>query len=215
MKHQNQNPLPTVVKIFNHAPTQFFNLLYYILFFAFGLTFGIIITFQLKHLSFNLQFTGFSISTSSQLLESPELLSSTNTKMDEKYTTSRTTTTMQQRIGLEEYLQPPSNVMHDMSDEELVWRASMVPKIEEFPGKRRAPKIAFMFLIRNSVLFEALWDKFFQGNEGLYSIYVHSDHYNNESFTESSLFRDRRIPSKVINFVIVLLCYSCFFRYKS
>lgn len=196
MKNQNQkNSLPTdtVVKIFNYAPIQFVNLLCYVLFFAFGLTFGIIITFQLRNFSFNLQFTRFSLSTSSPLLQSPPLVSSSSTEVDENYTS-----TSMHRFGLEEYLKPPSNVMHDMNDRELVWRASMVPKIEEFPGDRPVPKIAFMFLTRHSVLLAPLWELFFKGHEGLYSIYVHSDPSSNESYAESSLFRDRRIPSKEV-----------------
>ncbi|KAL1828921.1 hypothetical protein ACET3Z_007333 [Daucus carota] len=88
--------------------------------------------------------------------------------------------------------------MHDMTDEELLWRASMVPKRNEFPGAEPAPKVAFMFLIKEKVSFAPLWEKFFKGNEGLYSIYVHSDPSFNQSKTESSMFRDRRIPSKVV-----------------
>ncbi|XP_058753167.1 glycosyltransferase BC10-like [Vicia villosa] len=36
------------------------------------------------------------------------------------------------------------------------------------------PKIAFMFLTPGSLPFEKLWDNFFQGHEGKFSIYVHA-----------------------------------------
>ncbi|AES65285.2 putative glycosyl transferase, family 14 [Medicago truncatula] len=36
------------------------------------------------------------------------------------------------------------------------------------------PKIAFMFLTPGSLPFEKLWDNFFQGHEGKFSVYVHA-----------------------------------------
>ncbi|KAA8532683.1 hypothetical protein F0562_032716 [Nyssa sinensis] len=87
--------------------------------------------------------------------------------------------------------------MHDMEDEELLWRASMAPRIEEFPFKR-VPKVAFMFLTRGPVLLAPLWEQLFKGQEGLYSIYIHSDPSFNESEPESSVFHGRRIPSKEV-----------------
>ncbi|KAA8529128.1 hypothetical protein F0562_034073 [Nyssa sinensis] len=87
--------------------------------------------------------------------------------------------------------------MHDMNDEELLWRASMSPKILEYPFNR-VPKVAFMFLTRGPVLLAPLWEKFFKGNEGLYSIYVHSDPSFNGSEPRNSVFHGRRIPSKEV-----------------
>lgn len=86
--------------------------------------------------------------------------------------------------------------MHEMGDEELLWKASMAPKIDEFPFKR-VPKVAFMFLTRGPVLLAPLWELFFKGHEGLYSIYVHSDPSFNGSEPDKSVFYGRRIPSKV------------------
>lgn len=196
MKNQNQ---VSTTKVFSSPAQGFVNILYYILFFAFGLTFGIIITFYSRNFSFNLQFTQFSLSTSSYSL-SPPLSSSLSSS-------ASVSKTVKSRTGLQEYMKPP-NVMHDMNDEELLWRASMVPKRSEFPGVEPAPKVAFMFLIKQTVSFAPLWEKFFKGNEGLYSIYVHSDPSFNQSENESSMFRDRRIPSKVQNFNL-LLRYCC------
>lgn len=99
------------------------------------------------------------------------------------------------KVGLESYLNPPE-LMHDMTDEELIWRASMVPKVRDYPFER-SPKVAFMFLTRGPVVLSPLWDRFFKGNEGLYTIYVHSsDSSNNMTEPEDSVFHGRRIPSK-------------------
>lgn len=99
------------------------------------------------------------------------------------------------RIGLSEFLKPPM-AMHDMNDEELLWKASMVPMIHNLPFKQ-TPKIAFMFLTKGPVMLAPLWERFFKGNEGLYSIYVHSHPSFNETVPPSSVFHGRNIPSKV------------------
>ncbi|GMN38618.1 hypothetical protein TIFTF001_007850 [Ficus carica] len=99
-------------------------------------------------------------------------------------------------MGLEEYIKPPS-VMHNMTDEELLWRASMVPRIPEYPFNR-VPKVAFMFLVRGHVFMAPLWEQFFKGHEGLYSIYIHSNPSYNGSAPESPVFHGRRIPSKEV-----------------
>lgn len=99
------------------------------------------------------------------------------------------------RVGLTEYLKPP-NAMHDMKDEELLWRASMVPRIRGFPFKR-TQKVAFMFLTKGPLSLAPLWELFFKGYEGLYSIYVHPNPSFNGTMPEDSVFHRRRIPSKV------------------
>lgn len=73
----------------------------------------------------------------------------------------------------------------------------MVPRVDDFPFDR-VPKVAFMFLTRGSVLLAPLWEKFFKGNEGLYSIYVHSSDTSSNVSSEArnSVFHGRRIPSK-------------------
>ncbi|KAK3021004.1 hypothetical protein RJ639_046034 [Escallonia herrerae] len=100
------------------------------------------------------------------------------------------------RIGLKEYLKPP-NAMHDMKDEELLWRASMVPRIRDHPFNY-VPKVAFMFLTKGDLPLAPLWEKFFRGHEGLYSIYVHCQSSFNGTFPGESVFRGRRIPSKEV-----------------
>ncbi|WOH15510.1 hypothetical protein DCAR_0935051 [Daucus carota subsp. sativus] len=180
-------------KIFSPSIQGLVTVLYYILFFAIGLTFGIIITFHSKNFSFNLQLTQFSLSTSSYPPSLPSPLSSSSSLSSR----SSANKTLKSRVGLRDFVRPP-RLMHDMSDDELLWRASMTPNRKEFPGPRQTSKIAFMFLIKQTVSFAPLWEKFFRGNEGRYSIYVHSDPSYNQSETESSMFRDRRIPSKVV-----------------
>lgn len=96
-------------------------------------------------------------------------------------------------------VEPP--LMHRMSDEEVVWRASMVPLIKKFPYER-VPKIAFMFLIKGALPLAPLWEMFFKGYENLFSIYVHTHPLYNvsSSLPPHSVFYGRRIPSQVTSY---------------
>lgn len=89
-------------------------------------------------------------------------------------------------------------LMHNMSDKELLWRASMVPmKGKKFVGNNNK-KVAFMFLTPGPLPLAPLWEKFFQGHEGFYSIYVHPHpSYNDSLLPRTSVFYGRRIPSQV------------------
>ncbi|KAK4844247.1 hypothetical protein QYF36_018030 [Acer negundo] len=91
----------------------------------------------------------------------------------------------------------PMIIMHKMDDGELFRRASLVPRIEVFPLEH-VPKIAFMFLTKGPMPLAPLWEKFFQGHEGLYSIYVHPSPSYNDSLPLNSVFYGRRIPSKPV-----------------
>ncbi|KAF8705098.1 hypothetical protein HU200_031361 [Digitaria exilis] len=53
----------------------------------------------------------------------------------------------------------PSTVTHNMTDEELMWWASMTPKTQSSPY-RRVPKVAFMFLARGDLPLRPLWENF-------------------------------------------------------
>ncbi|KAL6005974.1 hypothetical protein ACLOJK_040019 [Asimina triloba] len=75
--------------------------------------------------------------------------------------------------SLDHWIRPPVNLMHTMSDEELFWRASFVPRREKYPFER-VPKVAFLFLTKGPLPLSPLWDKFLKGHEGLFSIYIHS-----------------------------------------
>ncbi|CAI0436552.1 unnamed protein product [Linum tenue] len=86
-------------------------------------------------------------------------------------------------------------VCHDMDDEELLRRASMVPRINVSPP-RPAAKVAFMFLTRGPLPLAPLWELFFKGHEGFYSVYVHNLPNYNHTDPLDSVFHGRRIPSK-------------------
>ena len=90
----------------------------------------------------------------------------------------------------------PKELCHSMNDKELLWRASMVPHIDEYPYNR-TPKVAFMFLTRGSLPLAPLWEMFFKGHEGLYSIYLHRPPGFTNKHPESPVFYERQIPSKV------------------
>ncbi|KAF2298684.1 hypothetical protein GH714_024829 [Hevea brasiliensis] len=84
-----------------------------------------------------------------------------------------------------------------MEEEELLWRASMVPNIGDFPLKINR-KVAFLFLTQGPLPLSPLWDLFFKGHEGFYSIYVHSNPFFKGTVPSNSVFYGRVIPSKVV-----------------
>ena len=98
--------------------------------------------------------------------------------------------------SLDRWRKPPSNLLHSMSDKELLWRASLVPRIKKYPFNR-LPKIAFMFLTKGPLPLSTLWERFLKGHEGLYSVYIHSLPSFNAEFPPSSVFYRRQIPSQV------------------
>ncbi|RLN24841.1 uncharacterized protein C2845_PM07G03270 [Panicum miliaceum] len=59
--------------------------------------------------------------------------------------------------------------------------------------------VAFLFLARGDLPLRPLWERFFAGHEGLYSIYVHTAPSYTGSPPEDSVFYGRTIPSQVIN----------------
>ncbi|KAJ1436193.1 Glycosyl transferase, family 14 [Sesbania bispinosa] len=180
----NQYPLNSVSKLFN-AQLHFVQFLTYVLILVFGVTLGVIISFYVKQCTFSLQFTQLSLSTLPRTPPLPPPIAKVEIPNSNH-----------SREGLKEFLKPP-RVMHDMDDEELLWRASMTAKISDYPFNR-VPKVAFMFLTRGPVFLAPLWEKFFKGNEGYYSIYVHSNPSYNGSYPESPVFHGRRIPSKEV-----------------
>ncbi|OIW17188.1 hypothetical protein TanjilG_18143 [Lupinus angustifolius] len=103
------------------------------------------------------------------------------------------------------WIWPASILMHTMNDIELFWRASFVPRIKSYPFTR-VPKIAFMFLTKGPLPMAPLWEKFFEGHEGLYSIYVHSLPSYTADFSPSSVFYERQIPSQVAEWGMMSMC---------
>ncbi|KAL3515760.1 hypothetical protein ACH5RR_022662 [Cinchona calisaya] len=99
----------------------------------------------------------------------------------------------------------PKILTHGLSDEELFWRASLVPKKDEFPFYR-VPKVAFMFLTRGPLPLLPLWERFFKGQDKMkYSIYVHALPGFQLNVTNSSVFCRRQIPSRHVEWGTVSL----------
>ncbi|CAA0824252.1 Core-2/I-branching beta-1-6-N-acetylglucosaminyltransferase family protein [Striga hermonthica] len=107
--------------------------------------------------------------------------------------------------NLEQWIKPPSDLMHGMNDKELFWRASLVPRVKKYPFKR-VPKIAFMFLTKGPLPLASLWERFFKGNDGLYSIYIHALPSYRADFPTSSVFYKRQIPSQVSEWGKMSMC---------
>ncbi|KAG8384096.1 hypothetical protein BUALT_Bualt04G0082500 [Buddleja alternifolia] len=87
-------------------------------------------------------------------------------------------------------------LMHNMSDDELLSRASTVR--DESNNNVSNYKVAFMFLTPGRLPLAPFWDRFFKGHEGKYSIYVHPHPSYNESVPQDSAFYARRIPSQPV-----------------
>ncbi|GAV80277.1 Branch domain-containing protein [Cephalotus follicularis] len=109
------------------------------------------------------------------------------------------------QLSIESWIRTPSSLRHAMNDTELFWRASFYPRIKEYPFKR-VPKIAFMFLAAGPLPLAPLWQKFFDGHEGLYSIYIHSSPSYVASFPPTSVFYNRHIPSQVVEWGEMSMC---------
>lgn len=81
-------------------------------------------------------------------------------------------------------------------------RYSLVMKLnaEASPPPVQMPKIAFLFIARNRLPLEMIWDAFFQGEkEGRFSIYVHSrpGFLFNKATTRSAYFYGRQVNNSV------------------
>ncbi|KAM2973523.1 hypothetical protein FF2_020066 [Malus domestica] len=106
-------------------------------------------------------------------------------------------------MSMETFLQP-KNLTHGLSDDELFWRASMVPRKREFPFER-VPKVAFMFLTRGPLPLLPLWERFFQGHDKYFSIYVHVIPGYKLIVSTTSPFYLRQIPSQPVSWGTVTL----------
>ncbi|KAL0884565.1 hypothetical protein Bca101_008546 [Brassica carinata] len=98
----------------------------------------------------------------------------------------------------------PEKVMHNMTEEEeeLMWRAT---KVQETPSTVKRKKVAFMFLTRGKLPLAKLWERFFNGHHGLFSVYIHTGDlsYVDDDIPETSPFFRRRIPSKEVEWGMV------------
>ncbi|XP_024162959.1 glycosyltransferase BC10 [Rosa chinensis] len=107
--------------------------------------------------------------------------------------------------GLDRWIKPPSNLMHTMNDDELLWRASLSSRRKKYPFER-VPKIALMFLTKGPLPLAPIWERFLKGHEGFYSVYVHSLPSFQPHFPPSSVFHGRHIPSQVAEWGRMSMC---------
>ncbi|PSR85261.1 Mediator of RNA polymerase II transcription subunit like, partial [Actinidia chinensis var. chinensis] len=68
---------------------------------------------------------------------------------------------------------PPAPV-REFTDDEIASRVVIRDILSAPPLESKNPKIAFLFLTPGALPFEKLWDKFFHGHEGKFSVYVHA-----------------------------------------
>ncbi|KAJ4831083.1 hypothetical protein Tsubulata_006071 [Turnera subulata] len=106
-------------------------------------------------------------------------------------------------LSLEPPPPPPqplnATLMHNMTDDVLFRQALMVSsRVENSSNGYYVPKVAFLFLTKGLLPLSPLWEKFFRGHEGLYSIYVHPPPSYNESVPQDSVFYGRRITSQPV-----------------
>ncbi|OUZ99572.1 Glycosyl transferase [Macleaya cordata] len=118
---------------------------------------------------------------------------------DYKLSSSSSFSSNSTSLTLKDWLAHPKEYLwHLMSDDELMWRASMAPRVAEYPYNRTA-KVAFMFLARGRLPLAPIWERFFKGHdERLFSIYLHCSPEFTEGPSASSVFYNRRIPSKQV-----------------
>ncbi|WVZ64070.1 hypothetical protein U9M48_013640 [Paspalum notatum var. saurae] len=89
-------------------------------------------------------------------------------------------------------------ISEDGEDDERLMALAAAAAPREVPAGA-VPKVAFLFLTRWDLPMAPLWDKFFDGHRGLYTVYVHtSPAFNGSDPLETSAFYRRRIPSKEV-----------------
>ncbi|KAI0497100.1 glycosyltransferase BC10 isoform X1 [Dendrobium catenatum] len=91
---------------------------------------------------------------------------------------------------------PPINP-RVLTDEEIASRVVFKDILSMPLAKVNIPKVAFLFLTPGSLPFEKLWEKFFEGHEGKYSIYVHASREKSVHISPIFIGRDIR-SAKVV-----------------
>ncbi|XP_048626881.1 uncharacterized protein LOC125594931 [Brassica napus] len=158
-------------------------LIFVLIGFGFGL--GFLLNFHMRNVSFSPQlFRLSSPSLSPQLQPQPEnLVIANETVVPEG----------QKGHSPVEFEKVKHHIMTE--EEELMWRAL---EVQERPSTVKK-KWAFMFLTRGKLPLAKLWERFFNGHQGLFSVYVHTSNlsYVDDGIPETSPFYRRRIPSKL------------------
>ncbi|XP_019173007.1 PREDICTED: uncharacterized protein LOC109168438 [Ipomoea nil] len=94
---------------------------------------------------------------------------------------------------------PPPLEPHNMTDDELLRLAAALSSSSAAKTFKDVAKVAFMFLTPGPLPLAPFWEKFFQGHQHLFSIYIHAHPSYNHSFPETSVFFGRRIPSQAVS----------------
>jgi hypothetical protein len=103
----------------------------------------------------------------------------------------------------------PSVTRRERTDEEIISSVVLRDILAMPMPVSKNPKIALMFLTPGTLPFEKLWEKFLQGQEGRYSIYVHAS--REKPVHTSSLFVGRDIHSDaVITFIFRNSVFNAF-----
>ncbi|XP_042031693.1 glycosyltransferase BC10-like [Salvia splendens] len=89
---------------------------------------------------------------------------------------------------------PPSPI-RELTDEEIAARVVIRDILNMPTAIQTTPKIAFLYLTPGALPFEKLWDKFFQGHEGRFSVYVHASKDKPVHFSRYFINREIRSSS--------------------
>ncbi|KAK8490399.1 hypothetical protein V6N11_083544 [Hibiscus sabdariffa] len=88
---------------------------------------------------------------------------------------------------------PPPSPARELTDKEFASRIVFRDILNIPPVQSKSSKIAFLFLTPRSLPFEKLWDMFFCGHEGKFSVYVHAS--KEKPVHASRYFLNREIHS--------------------
>ncbi|XP_071694883.1 glycosyltransferase BC10-like [Rutidosis leptorrhynchoides] len=86
-------------------------------------------------------------------------------------------------------------IVHNINDQELV---KSVINISTTNANAPSSKVAFMFLTPGPLPLAPLWELFFKGHKGLFSIYVHTHPSYTDTIPQDSVFYGRRITSQPV-----------------
>ncbi|XP_076902761.1 glycosyltransferase BC10-like [Bidens hawaiensis] len=167
-----------LIKILNLFHSK--NSLFHLFIFLIGLPIGFICSFYLQSFCTVVQASILSVFHSLSLASSPPLL---------PHADNLSSLTPPQPLQPNE----KTPMMHNMSDEELVKSV-----MEVSTTTTTSYKVAFMFLTPGPLPLSPLWELFFKGHEGLFSIYVHPHPSYNDTFPQDSVFYGTRITSQPV-----------------
>ncbi|GLT76679.1 hypothetical protein SLA2020_483240 [Shorea laevis] len=93
--------------------------------------------------------------------------------------------------GCSMFYRQPAFYSRELSDDETASQV-VIKEILNTPVQSKNPKIAFMFLTPGTLPFEKLWNKFFQGHEDRFTVYVHASREKPKHVSHYFVGRDIR-----------------------